>query len=202
MFQGIIYSALSNPRYKPDIDTMNELVTKTNLTLGVHNRDHILFNKSLTDEQYRALDGRIEIINDQKITKIIQNRQFQYATLLRQSDATLISRKAVNMFNGRKLFHLVQECPVPSFVVYGLRYGSPYLSRVNFILENLNQAGILEQWGETEEYALQRKITSTQKDRRALDLNNLLEVFYFLFIGLFFGVLLFVMEIVAYKYSK
>ncbi|VVD00565.1 unnamed protein product, partial [Leptidea sinapis] len=107
---GIITSAITYPRYKPDISTLSELF-QSNLTFGIHNRHRIIFNNSLPDEYYEMISDRIEIVNDQKIKQIIDERQFQYALLLRKTDALFISRKPSNMLSGRPIFHTVEECP-------------------------------------------------------------------------------------------
>lgn len=172
---------------------MSELVN-SNLTVGVHNRDFRLFNKSLSPEYYVDLKNRIEVFNDQQIRQVIVKRQFQYATLLRQSDATYISRKPANLRNGRGLFHLVQDCPIPCSIVYGLRYGSPYLPRINFILTQLNQAGIMQHWSQTEEFPLQQN----QKKRNPLSMDNIREIFYVMLIGMFISGIVFLLEVIYY----
>lgn len=196
-FQGVIFSALSSTRFRPDINTMQELVN-TNLTLGVHNRDVRLFNKSLTPEHYAKLENRMQIFNDQKIKEFIDKREFQYALLIRQSDATFIRSKPANLHNGRSVFYMVQDCPVPCFIVYGARYGCPYLPKINFILMNLFQAGILQHWSATEDFPLQKKISAALKQRNPLSMDNIREVFYVLLVGMFLSVITFVAEIVIH----
>lgn len=178
---------------------MGDLVN-SNLTIGIHNRDQKLFLKSLTPEYMKALENRIEILRDQKIKEIIQKRQFQYAILLRKSDAVYISKMLANLHNGRSLFHVMPDCPVPCPIVYGLRYGSPYLMRINYILDHLNQASILDYWSETEEYSLQRKIQTNYKEKKALDISTLQEVFYVWLIGLMISAFAFFLEIAVHTY--
>lgn len=180
---------------------MSELVD-SNLTIGIHNRDKKLFLKSLTSEQLKVLEDRIEILGDRKIKEVIETRQFKYALLLRQSDAVYISKKLSNLHNGRSIFHVMEDCPVPCSIVYGLRYGSPYLKRINYILDHLNQGGILNQWSTTEEFSLQRKISTNDKEKKPLDMTTLQEVFYVWLIGLFGCVIVFVLELASYHYRR
>lgn len=170
-------------------------VLYSNLTIAVHNRDFKLFNKSLSPSSYALIKNRIEIVNDKKIRDIIVNLKFQYATLLRQSDAEVIHSKPEYQHNGRGIFHVVQECPVPCFIVYGLRYGSPLLPQLNFILYSLSQTGITQFWSQTEDFALQRKISADQKRRNPLNMDSIREVFYVLLIGTFVSGISFVLEI-------
>ncbi|CAH2047464.1 unnamed protein product, partial [Iphiclides podalirius] len=139
---GIITSAIAYPRYKPDINTLADLL-ETNLTFAVHNRHMRIYNRSLGPDGYKAISERTEVFNDMRIKQAIEQRQFQYAVLLRKSDAQFISGKPANMEEGRPLFHTVEECPVPCSIVYGLKYGSPLLPKLNKILHHLNQAGVL-----------------------------------------------------------
>lgn len=204
LFQGTIYSAITYPRYKSDIDTLGQLYDKTNLTFGVHNRYMDIFKSSL-EPQDEVILKRISVFNDKKIKKVIQNRQFQYAILLKKTDTQYISRSPSNMANGRPIFHTVLECPIPCSIVYGLRYGSPYLPRINYILHHLNQAGILQHWSKTEELSMNKnfdKLLSgvTNKDRKPLGMENLKEVFYVWWFGLFLSCLAFLVEIVWNKY--
>lgn len=176
---------------------MSELVN-SNFTIGVHNRDFRLFNNSLTPAHYQSLKNRMEVFNDQKISKVINKREFQYATLIRLSDATYISTKPANLHNGKSLFHVVSDCPVPCFIVYGFRYGCPYLPRINFILTHLYQSGIMQHWTATEEYILQRKISADQKQKSPLSMDSIREVFYVILAGMFISVLIFVLEIIHF----
>lgn len=199
MFQGIIISAITYPRYRPDIDTLAELA-EANLTLAIHSRHIDLFKASLSPNYEDLLLSPIEIVGDRKIKKIIDERQFQYAVLMRKTDSQFISRKQANMKDGRPLYHTVLECPLPCFIVYGLEYGSPYLPRVNKIIHYLYQGGILSHWTKTEEsllYQKQSKIfyTGDTQEKKPLNMTNLKEVFYVWLIGLVISVIGFGLEI-------
>lgn len=198
-FQGIIISAISYPRYKPDINTLSELL-QTNLTFGIHNRDFTIFNNSLNKDSYDIFKDRIEIVTDQKLKEIVDKRQFQYAILLRKSESDFISRKPSNTKNGRPLFHTVQECPVPCSIVYGLRYGSPYLIRINYILHHLNQCGILQYWAQSDKNTLFQKNAKglnagNNRDKKPLSTGTLQEVFIVWMFGLIVSAGAFVLEI-------
>lgn len=171
-----------------------------NFTFGVHNRHMNIFISSLLEHNNEIILKQTEAFSDKKIKEAIQNRKFQYAVLLRKSEAMLISRNPSNMGNGRPIFHTALECPIPCTIVYGLRYGSPYLPRINYILHCLNQAGILQHWSKTEEMGINTRfdkllLDANNKDRRALEMNNLEEVFYVWLFGLFLGCLAFLIEI-------
>lgn len=200
--QGIITSAITYPRYKADINTMSELA-HTNLSIAVHNRDFVLFNKSLNTEHYDLLKDRIVIFNDKKIKDFFDKRQFEYATLLRKSHALKIIKKPKNMKNGRSLFHIMGDCPVPSFIVYGLRYGSPYLPRINKFLFHLMEGGILQYWNEAESYTLYRKnLVKVNKERKPLNNSSLIEVYMVLLFGLLVSVVSFIIEILWHSFKQ
>ncbi|KPI95857.1 hypothetical protein RR46_11570 [Papilio xuthus] len=196
---GIITSAIAYPRYKPDINTLSELL-QTNLTFAVHNRHLHIYNRSLGGEYYNVIRKRTQIFGDSQIKQAIVKRQFQYAILLRKTDAQFISRQQSNMINGRPLFHTVEECPVPCSIVYGLRYGSPYLPKLNNILHHLNQGGILQYWSKSDEYSLYRTNGKSiygdeNKERKPLSNENVKEIFVVLLIGVSVSLLVFIIEI-------
>ncbi|KAM3957097.1 ionotropic receptor 85a [Aphomia sociella] len=177
VIDGIITSAVTYPRHKHEISTLQD-VTESNLTLGIHNRHIRSFNKSLSTE-YNLLHNRIEVFDDNKFKIAIDKKQYQYALLLRRTDLFYISRKPENMHNGRPLFHTVEECPLRCSIVYGLRYGSPYLPRINMILMRLYQAGILQYWSKSDELTLNQNLhDNTYKEQKPLKLKNLKEMFY------------------------
>lgn len=168
-----------------------------------------IFTKSLSGENYEEFVKRTVTFNDQNIKDAVDHRKFQYAILLRKSDAQYITRKPANMENGRPLFHTVAECPVPCSIVYGLRYGSPYLPRLDNILSHLNQGGILDYWTKTDEHTLYQthnKIlyAENNKGQSTLNVENLKEVFFVWFFGIFVSFVAFVIEIAvhAYKYKN
>ncbi|XP_041980150.1 uncharacterized protein LOC121733837 [Aricia agestis] len=195
---GIITSAISYPRYKPDIDTLAKLL-KTNVTFGVHNRDFLLFNKSLIPEYYEQFKDRVEIVNDDKIKQILDKRDFGYAILLRKTDADYIARKPSNIVRGRPIYHTVQDCPVPCSIVYGLKYGSPYLPRLNYLLHHLNQGGILQYWSLTDEFTPRNvKTKELTKDKKALSTDNLKEFFIVWIVGLATSTGIFFSEFIVY----
>ncbi|XP_063622369.1 uncharacterized protein LOC134794487 [Cydia splendana] len=204
---GILTSAITYPRYKPEIDSAAALLA-SNLTLGIHIRHLRLFNNSLTPEYRRELEAqnRIEAFNDKKIKAFIDKRQFQYAVLLRQSDAKYISRKTSNLKYGRPLFHTMLECPLPCSIVYGLRYGSPYLPVIDKKLHYLFQGGILQQWVKTEEFTVNSKIgnalSGNNKERKALTLHNLQEVFLVLIGGYVISGIFFIVELCLHKATR
>lgn len=198
LFQGIITSAIAYPRYKPDINTLADLL-ESNLTFAVHNRHIRIYNRSLGSDTFKAISRRTEVFNDIKIKQAIVQRQFQYAILLRKSDAHYISRKPSNTMNGRPLYHTVQECPVPCSIVYALRYGSPYLPKLNNILHHLNQGGILQQWTKSDDYRLRqttaKALYANDKERKPLSTETVKEVFVVLIIGVLISILVFAIEL-------
>lgn len=166
-----------------------------------------LFEASLSPNYEDLLLSRIELVDDKKIKKVIDERLFQYAVLMRKTDAQHISRKQANMKDGRPLFHTVLECPLPCFIVYGMEYGSPYLPRINKIFQYLYQGGILGHWTRTEESLLYQTQWKTlyagdSHDKKPLSMNNLKEVLYVWLIGLFVSVIGFGMEIGCYTFAR
>lgn len=183
---------------------------QTNLTFAVHNRHLHIYNRSLGGDYYNVITKRTQIFSDNQIKQAILKRQFQYAILLRKTDAQFISRQQSNMINGRPMFHTVEECPVPCSIVYGLRYGSPYLPKLNNILHHLNQGGILQYWSKTDEYSLYKTNGKSiygdeNKERKPLSSENVKEIFVVLFIGVSVSLLMFIIEILlnyfAFSYN-
>lgn len=165
-----------------------------------------IYRSSLTELNYDIILKRIELFNDKKIKHVVEQRKFEYALLLRKTEAQHISRSPSNTAKGRPLFHTVLECPIPCSIVYGLRYGSPYLPRINYILHHLNQAGILQYWSKTDELGVDthfNKLLSNAntKNTKALGMNILKEVFYVWLFGLFLSSLTFLIEILWSNYK-
>lgn len=178
-------------------------LAKSNLTLAIHNRDLNIFNSSLPPGFYSFIKDRIVTFTDQKIKDSIDNRDYKYAMLLRKTDSQYVSRKPANIYQGKPLFYTMPQCPLPCFIVYGLRYGSPYLPRINYILYHLIQGGILQYWSKTEEFAVDRnRLGGDNKDKKPLTITNLQEMFYVLLIGEFISTVVFVLEILLHKLTK
>lgn len=198
-FQGIVTSAITYPRYRKDLNYIWEL-KQSNLTLAIHNRHMNIFVSSLDSILLNSLSSRIENVNDKKIKKIFDDNRVNYAVLLRNSDGEQICRKPFYMKNGEPLYHIMNECPVPTSVVYGLRFGSPHLPRLNQLLFFLQQAGILKHWLQTDQHNLYDKdnkqlYIGNSKERKPLTMKILREVFYVWFFGAFISVCVFVIEI-------
>lgn len=177
---------------------MGDLIS-SNLTLAVHNRHFNLFNKSLDDYTYNILKDRIEVVNDNKITSIIEERQLEYAVLLRKADILSISRNLTNIKHGRPIFRVLSDCPLPIVIVYGLRFGSPYLNKVNDILHHLNQGGILEHWAKSDEFKVDENLSNPDnKEKKPLNLGNLQELFVVWSFGLILSTIVFLFEIILH----
>lgn len=182
-------------------------VLDRNFTIGVHNRYLKIFKPSLNEGNRERVLKRIELVNDRKIKNVIDNRQFQYALLLRKFDAEYISRKPSNYLNGRPLFHTTTECAVPCYIVFGLHYGSPYVPRLNEIFGRLSQAGILQKWFDSDDYTLfqsrnKRLFPAGNKEKRPLKTDNVKEIFIVWSIGLLVGAIVFIAEIIMYYIPK
>lgn len=161
-----------------------------------------LFNKSINPEYFKLVKNRLEILSDKKIKDIIDRKNYHYAILLRKSDALFITRKPENMKDGRPLYHMALECPIPCSIVYGLRHGSPLLPRINNFLHHLNQAGILTHWTQSDEYTLYQNLgvrfyTRDGKEKKPLNLENLREFFMVFGIGLLISFIAFIFEILT-----
>ncbi|CAH0399921.1 unnamed protein product [Chilo suppressalis] len=200
---GIITSAITYPRYISKINTFQELVN-SNLTLGVYERHADMFNISLTASDRERLKNRIEIVNNKKVKQLIEHRNFHYALLLRKTDALSISRKIKNMENGRPIYQVMADCPIPCYIVYGLRNGSPYLRKIENILHHLYQGGITNYWLETENYKVAQILFDFEsKTLKSLSLANLWSVYVVWTIGISLSSLAFLLELlIHYCYNK
>lgn len=166
-----------------------------------------IFRNSMTERTNEMYLKRTQAFNDKKIKEVIEMRKFEYAVLLKKTEAQHIIRNPSNIEKGRPIFHTVSECPIPCSIVYGLRYGSPYLPRINYILHCLNQAGILQYWSKTDELGVNTHFNkllanSNSKDIKTLSMQNLQEVFYVWLNGLFLSCISFLIEILWSSYQK
>lgn len=183
---------------------MSELV-QSNLTIGIHNRHMNLFKKSpfYLDE----IESRIITLNDKKIKQILDTKSTKYAILLRETDGKRIYRNMANIIDEVPLYHIMRDCPVPCSMVYGLRYGSPYLPRINVILRHLSEAGILEYWTRSEDHTLNNKhnkalYVGNSHERKPFTMNNLKEIFYVWLSGVVISVFVFLVEHVVHFINR
>ncbi|GBP34760.1 hypothetical protein EVAR_21824_1 [Eumeta japonica] len=195
---GILTTALTYPRLKPDINTLEEL-SKTNLILGIHSHHIRIFKDSLSSTLLKKFEHRIEIIEDEDFERVIDTRDARYALLMRHSDIDYIKKRQRNISNGVPIFHAIQECPVPCFVVSGLNYGSPHLPKLDKTLQLLSQGGIFKFWHQSLEYDLYTEgnkvlFLGENKVTKPLDLAVLQSVFYLWFGGIVVSTIVFIIE--------
>lgn len=98
-------------------------------------------------------------------------------------------------------FHQVQQCAVPFLGVYGIRYGTPYKNRINFIIRQAQESGLLEKWERVNTMSEQKTQAKLHSGNGLVpfSLLHLQTAFYVYFIGCVIAIGAFLSE-TAFKY--
>lgn len=161
LYQGKLSGTLIIPKDKPDINTFNEL-QKTDLKILSLNR----FNRQIKEffDQYKFdrtsnnLKERLVNVSDEMYLNEIKkhNRTVAFA---HKTHVNAYFRRMYREKNEVVYSHM-KRCPVPYVPVYGLKPGSPYKGRIDFILRRAQEGGLFEKWQRTDR--IEEKLTKTK----------------------------------------
>lgn len=202
LYQGKLSGTLIIPKDKPDIASFQEL-DKTEfkiLSLRRFNRQiRAYFDQERFHGRFDKLKSRLVDVDDETYLREIK-RHNQSIAFAHKSHVNAYHRRLYREQNEVIYSHM-KKCPVPYVSVYGLKAGSPYKGRIDFILRKAQEGGLYEKWGRTDRS--DEKLTRTKfKDDQhvvAFTWSHMQSLFYLYFVGLIISVVGFCAEIIFYK---
>jgi len=199
-YQAYLGSLITIPQTVPEINDLHTLL-KTNLNLVGRQQMYYLINSSAgSSNDFKALVDRYQILPPEDFDHFIQR------VLLKRNTAVLASKRELifyaqrykTMFNDSRHLHILPKCMIESYSsTFMLRKGSPFRHRISTIMSQLSETGIMQQWDQPNiKEELVQGIIFT-KDT-ILSLSQFYGAFVVLFIGLFFGFLTLIGEIIIF----
>lgn len=193
-YGGNLTSNLLFRRMMPDINTIKQL-DQSNYQLITFDRYTDLINNFLNQTNYKRLKKRIKPMTQQEFYEMIDKNDTRYA----YANKYHINFKLYNtrLNGGRQIFHNMPECPVPYVVIYGMRYGSPYKQRINYILRQAQEAGFIDYWDNKDKKKISGKRSLQSGGSEALvplSILHLQSAFFIYFIGLALSIVYFFYE--------
>jgi hypothetical protein len=202
-FQAKLVTVLSKPDYYPDINTLEELdESGLAITTGSINLVQDTFS---TEESPPAKHLRSKVIysylQEGNINYVAKHQNI--AALNRLSTA-LYSVLLYRNSDGTFLLHIVKECPRIYTLAYIVPKGSPFLLRINHVLTQLVETGIVDKWNEDTYFnvtAFHRTEYSGNNSLKVFSLEDLQMPFLILVCGLLSSGVTFFMELTAKQIS-
>lgn len=206
IFTGSIISALTNPKYFPDIMTLRELYDSGITLRGTR------FFKSLFNEKSNpflwGLHETYQIDSDFEdvIVTIIHNEKIGVMTT--KAVLKYYTNKVKTCSSCRESFHILSESFGNLIRAIAFPKGSLYVYRVNVLISRMRETGLLSKWCTEEIIRSQNShscVNGCNNDNKVLSLEDLELSFYILFTGISLGLSAFVCELFYLKqcqYSK
>jgi hypothetical protein len=109
-----------------------------------------------------------------------------------------------HVIDGVPIFHVMKECPLPHLDVYIATYGSPYLGRINELLQRVTEMGLRSYWRSQprDRVKIVGKIDNLGKQSNSLtqlSMVHLRMVFYIFISGCLCSIFVFVCEVGYFK---
>lgn len=192
-YNGNLISNLLLDQYLPDITTLRQL-DKSGYTVLTYHRYVDLIQRSLNNtDLYRNLQNNILSVPEDEFFERIASMDTRYA----YANKYHINTNILNDPRMNDIFHQMTECPVPFVLVYGVSYGTAFKWRINRILRQTIESGLIAQWEKRRNHAHKRKSRSlhNQKHRQErFSIHHLQSAFYILCMGLILSFIVFMFE--------
>lgn len=145
-FSGKLISSLVLPKLNDDIDTLDDLFSKT--SYPIFGTEQLLnsFKESLSPEQFAIFIKRFEPGNFEENIAKLGNASFKFALARKPYFGKHSVNSNINPITGRSLYHIMKEPVIPSLHAYLFQPGSPYIEKFNNLLLRLYDSGFMEYW--------------------------------------------------------
>jgi hypothetical protein len=197
LFQGKLVNVLSKPDYYPDINTLEEL-DASGLVIGTASRNLVVDTFSTEESSLmKHLWSKITYYNLQDGVISYALKHHNIASLTRLSNA-IYSVQLHHSSDGTLKLHIVKECPRIYALAYIVPKGSPFLLRINHIIEQFIESGIIDKWNEDTHFymtAFKKSEYCSNDSLKVFTLEDLQMPFLILACGLFGSVIIFFMEL-------
>lgn len=190
LFQSSLATVFIKPVYYKNIDSLQQFAETGQRIL-------IKYPAMLTDlfpedssNLFRTLNARMVLIAKPELTSQNITSSMNMASVTRKISARLS--------NEENVVHLVPECPRSYNLAYMLSKNSVYLERVNAIILDTQQFGLINKW--TEEMNFRAKLDGMKKyppvtgRARVLNINDIQLACIILSAGCFISLIVFVLE--------
>lgn len=199
IFQGKLVTVLSKPDYYADINTLEEL-DASGLVIGTGSPNLIADTFSTEESSLiKHLRDKIAYYNvSHSVMSYVAEHQ-NMSALNRLSNAIY----GIHFFHnsdGTYQLHIVKECPRTYSLAYIIPKGSPFLLRVNNIIAQFVESGIIDKWNEDTCFnmtAFRRHKYSSNDSNKVFSLEDLQMPFLILVCGLFVSAITFCVELTA-----
>jgi len=199
IFQGKLVTVLSKPDYYADINTLEEL-DASGLVIGTGSPNLIADTFSTEESSLiKHLRDKIAYFNvSQSVMSHVAEHQ-NMSALNRLSNAIY----GIHLFHnsdGTLQLHIVKECPRTYSLAYIIPKGSPFLLRINNIIAQFVESGIIDKWNEDTRFnmtAFKRHKYSSNDSNKVFSLEDLQMPFLILVCGLFGSAITFCVELTA-----
>lgn len=192
-YNGNLTSNLLFHQRLPEIHTLKQL-DQSPYVLVTYQRYVDLIQQVLNEsDAYRNLRQNIRAISEDQFFARIRSRDTRYA----YANKFHINVELLNNPQLEEVFNHMRECPVPFHLIYGITYGSPYKPRINYILKQAIESGLIDMWA-SKRSRMKKRRRSTLNDesqhREQFTIYHLQSAFYILFIGLILSFFVFLYE--------
>lgn len=179
----------------PDITTLQQL-EQSNYQIFTQLRYSSLLDDMVNKtNQYQNLFKRLHNDTIEQFVNRTLSKDTSYAYAHKEHLIRYLMLKG-HLFDT---FALMRECPVPFITVYGLSYGSPYKGRINWIMSQARDSGIINYWlgiGIHRDKMNQfRHFVSPSEHHVPISISHLQTSFYILLFGCIISLLVFLYEI-------
>lgn len=183
-------SVLAVPRKPHQINTLEELAD-SDLKVYTLPRFKRMLNGILEDPLRRKLVQKLFTYQEtEQIDEINEHKHI--GAICKEHIAVYVVQQRNNYADDGRFYRIMNEKPMPSIICYGVRYGSPFLEKLNVIIGRLTAAGIPNQWRKLtlEEMSIKGSMYQqvVSSDKNTLTVKNLIHVFYCLVAGWGLGI--------------
>lgn len=202
-YQGNLTSNLVLRPTLPEINTIRQLDNDPGLEILTFGRYvQLLLSFMNSTDEYKRLPHSIRSVSTgDELERMVNAHDRRYAYANKQHINAYLVRRKGNIVNNRPLYHRMDECPVPFLVAYALRIGSPYLWRVNVLLRQAQENGLIGLWeSQAEETLLAGEHHGTGDGPVALTLDHMQSPFYILGLGLVLALVGLLVELGVFRF--
>lgn len=186
----------------PDITTLQQLAQSDYHILTLPKYTDLINEFLINSKEYPKLLGRFHSVDALELYTHIVSKDISYAYAHKEHLLRYALRKG-RLFDA---FSQMTECPVPFINVYALSYGSPYKGRINWILSQAQDCGIVDHWMDIglhrQKINQARHGKSANEQHVSISISHLQSTFYILALGCAVSFVIFLCEIASAKYKR
>lgn len=201
LFQGKMSGSLIMPKELPDYNTIEEL-SRSGLKFMSLERYNRQMAEFLRDKRYNGIyEPLIQRFVNCTLDEFYQKiGEFDSSFGFANKDHINAYLRSVYKHRAQVYFHQVKQCAIPFLGVYGIRYGTPFKGRINYIIRQAQEGGLVEKW-ERSNKVIDTGVQSGDGNA-AFSVKNLQTVFYVFSLGCIVCIFAFLGELVFYRWTN